>query len=205
MATAPILRARLRICIAPAFLRAHGITNPELRRNSSPARLNPFDDSSSRSSTSSMPCLHGGAGRGRLLQRRLLRDAAGGDWQGRAGVSYYGALDGRCDTARSRASFSQRFTSAVHPFSCWRARATRRSASSRRRNSRRSSRCRVALRDQILSPVPWPRLRSHRQHRPQQCRGRLPDVRQRTPAFCVAEMPNAARCLLRHSSHWSKR
>jgi carboxymethylenebutenolidase len=105
------------ICIAPAFLRAHGITNPELRRKSFTSEAKPiFDDfveiideldalpKAKKGAVGAVGFSNGGF-------FAMLLAATG---KVRAGVSYYGALDGAM-TQPDLAPFSQRFTSASSP------------------------------------------------------------------------------------------
>jgi carboxymethylenebutenolidase len=105
------------ICIAPAFLRAHGITNAELRRKSFTSEAKPiFDDfveiigeldalpQAKKGATGAVGFSNGGFFAMLLAATQKVR----------AGVSYYGALDG----ARSQpdlAPFQRRFTSASSP------------------------------------------------------------------------------------------
>jgi carboxymethylenebutenolidase len=105
------------ICIAPAFLRAHGITNPELRRKSFNSEAKPiFDDfveiigeldalpKAKKAAVGAVGFSNGG-------YFAMLLAATG---KVRAGVSYYGALDGAM-TQPDLAPFSKRFTSASSP------------------------------------------------------------------------------------------
>jgi carboxymethylenebutenolidase len=105
------------ICIAPAFLRAHGITNAELRRESFTSEARPiFDDfvevigeldalpKAKKGAVGAVGFSNGGF-------FALLLAAAG---KVRAGISYYGALDG-ARTQPDLAPFSKRFTSASSP------------------------------------------------------------------------------------------
>jgi carboxymethylenebutenolidase len=105
------------ICIAPAFLRAHGITNPELRRKSFNSEAKPiFDDfveiigeldalpKAKRGAVGAVGFSNGG-------YFAMLLAATG---KVRAGVSYYGALDGAM-TQPDLTPFSKRFTSASSP------------------------------------------------------------------------------------------
>src|SRR5471030_1553867 len=85
------------ICIAPAFLRAHGITNPELRRKSFNSEAKPiFDDfveiigeldaltKAKKAAVGAVGFSNGGFFAMLLAATRRVK----------AGVSYYGALDG---------------------------------------------------------------------------------------------------------------
>lgn len=105
------------ICIAPAFLRAHGITNPELRRKSFTSEAKPiFDDfveiigefdalpKAKKGAVGAIGFSNGGF-------FAVLLAATG---RVKAGVSYYGALDGAM-TQPDLVPFSKRFTSASSP------------------------------------------------------------------------------------------
>jgi carboxymethylenebutenolidase len=105
------------ICIAPAFLRAHGINNPELRRKSFTSEARPiFDDfveiigeldalpKAKKGAVGAVGFSNGGF-------FAMLLAATG---RVKVGVSYYGALDG-ARTQPDLAPFSTRFTSASSP------------------------------------------------------------------------------------------
>lgn len=100
------------ICIAPAFLRAHGITNPELRRKSFTSEAKPiFDDfveiigeldalpKAKKGATGAVGFSNGGFFAMLLAATNRVK----------AGVSYYGALDGAM-TQPNLEPFARRFT-----------------------------------------------------------------------------------------------
>ena len=105
------------ICIAPAFLRAHGITNPELRRKSFTSESQAiFDDfveiigeldglsKAKKGATGAVGFSNGGFFAMLLAASQKVR----------VGVSYYGALNG-AGTHPDLVPFQKRFTGASSP------------------------------------------------------------------------------------------